>query len=76
MKYQRGIPEIKETPENNLLPEIVMVQTSLESNDRIEIKSGLNEGDVVVVIGAYLLNSKYIFKKGANPMSGHDMSNM
>jgi Cu(I)/Ag(I) efflux system membrane fusion protein len=48
----------------------------LESDDRIEIKSGLNAGDIVVVTGAYLLQSEYIFKKGVNPMSGHDMSNM
>jgi membrane fusion protein, copper/silver efflux system len=54
----------------------VMVQTGLESDDRIEIKSGLHEGDIVVVRGAYLLNSEYIFKKGTNPMSGHDMNNM
>jgi Cu(I)/Ag(I) efflux system membrane fusion protein len=53
-----------------------MVQVGLESNDRIEIKSGLGYGDVVVISGAYLLNSEYIFKKGSNPMSGHDMSNM
>ncbi len=54
----------------------VMVQTGLETNDRIEIKSGLNIGDIVVISGAYLLNSEYIFKKGTNPMSGHDMDNM
>jgi Cu(I)/Ag(I) efflux system membrane fusion protein len=54
----------------------VMVQTGLESDDRIEIKSGLKPGDVVVITGAYLLNSEYIFKNGANPMAGHDMSNM
>jgi Cu(I)/Ag(I) efflux system membrane fusion protein len=54
----------------------VMVQTGLESNDRIEIRSGLAPGDVVVISGAYLLNSEYIFKKGTNPMSGHDMKNM
>ncbi len=53
-----------------------MVTVGLESDDRIEIKSGLNAGDVVVVSGAYLLQSEYIFKKGANPMSGHNMSNM
>jgi Cu(I)/Ag(I) efflux system membrane fusion protein len=29
-----------------------------------------------VVSGAYLLNSEYIFKKGADPMAGHDMSTM
>ena len=54
----------------------VMVQTGLESDDRIEIKSGLSAGDVVVISGAYLLQSEYIFKKGANPMAGHDMSNV
>jgi Cu(I)/Ag(I) efflux system membrane fusion protein len=53
-----------------------MVTVGLESDDRIEIRSGLNAGDVVVITGAYLLQSEYIFKKGANPMSGHDMSNM
>ena len=53
-----------------------MVTVGLESDDKIEIKSGVNAGDVVVITGAYLLQSEYIFKKGANPMSGHDMSNM
>lgn len=54
----------------------VMVQTGLESDDRIEIKSGLKPGDVIVMTGAYLLQSEYIFKKGNNPMAGHDMSTM
>ena len=53
-----------------------MVEVGLESEDRIEIKSGLSAVDVVVVSGAYLLQSEYIFKKGASPMSGHDMSTM
>lgn len=53
-----------------------MVEVGLENDDKIEIKSGLNAGDVVVITGAYLLQSEYIFKKGANPMSGHDMSTM
>ena len=51
----------------------VMVQTGLETDDRIEIKSGLKNGDVVVISGAYLLNSEFIFKKGADPMSGMKM---
>ncbi len=49
-----------------------MVQVGLESNDQIEIKSGLTAGDVVVVQGAYLLHSEYVFKKGADPMAGHN----
>lgn len=50
----------------------VMVQTGLESDDRIEIKSGLKPGDIVVLTGAYLLHSEFIFKKGADPMAGHN----
>lgn len=56
--------------------ESVMVETGLESGDRIEIRSGLKEGDVVVITGAYLINSEFIFKRGADPMAGHEMSNM
>lgn len=51
----------------------VMVQTGLESGDRIEIISGIFNGDVIVVRGAYLLQSEFIFKKGANPMDGMKM---
>ncbi len=50
-----------------------MVVVGLEADDRIEISSGLDAGDVVVISGAYLLNSEYIFKKGANPMAGMKM---
>ncbi|MEO6130683.1 MAG: efflux RND transporter periplasmic adaptor subunit [Saprospiraceae bacterium] len=54
----------------------IMVETGLESDGRIEIRSGLKEGDVIVISGAYLINSEYIFKNGANPMAGMDMSRM
>jgi membrane fusion protein, copper/silver efflux system len=47
-----------------------MVETGLESGDRIEIRSGLQNGDVVVIKGTYLINSEFIFKKGAGAMSG------
>jgi len=51
----------------------VMVQTGMESGDMIEIKSGIQPNDVVVTSGAYLLQSEYIFRKGANPMAGMKM---
>ncbi|HEV8079361.1 MAG TPA: efflux RND transporter periplasmic adaptor subunit [Chitinophagaceae bacterium] len=53
-----------------------MVDVGIENDGRIEIRSGLKSGDLVVISGAYLLNSEYIFKKGADPMAGMDMSNM
>lgn len=56
--------------------ESVMVHTGTETNEYTQILHGLHKGDTVVVSGAYLLNSEYRFKKGANPMEGHDMSNM
>jgi Cu(I)/Ag(I) efflux system membrane fusion protein len=54
----------------------VMVETGLEDGDRVEIKSGLKAGDVVVTSGAYLLNSEYVFRHGADPMAGMDMKKM
>ena len=50
-----------------------MVEIGKEDGDRVQIKSGLQEGDIVVISGAYLLNSEFIFKKGANPMEGMKM---
>jgi Cu(I)/Ag(I) efflux system membrane fusion protein len=53
-----------------------MVQTGEEGDGFIEIKSGLQPGDAVVTSGAYLLQSEYIFRNGADPMAGMDMSKM
>lgn len=50
-----------------------MVTVGAEAKGRIEVKSGLMAGDIVVITGAYLLNSEYIFKKGTNPMEGMKM---
>lgn len=49
-----------------------MVETGAENFNRVEIKSGVEEGDVVVVSGAYLLYSEFVLKKGKNPMAGHN----
>jgi Cu(I)/Ag(I) efflux system membrane fusion protein len=53
-----------------------MVQTGQEGGGFVEIKSGLQPGDAVVTSGAYLLQSEYIFRNGANPMEGMDMGKM
>lgn len=49
----------------------VHVKTGAELDDRIEIISGLQEGDAVVISGAYLLHSEYVFRKGAEPSAAH-----
>ncbi len=49
-----------------------MVETGSENFDRVEINSGLNVGDVVVISGAYLLYSEFKLKKGKDPMVGHN----
>jgi Cu(I)/Ag(I) efflux system membrane fusion protein len=56
--------------------EVRMVKTGVDNGNTVEITSGLRPGDVVVTTGAYLINSEYIFERGANPMEGMDMSNM
>ncbi len=50
-----------------------MVTVGSEGNDRIEITSGLKEGEAVVTSGAYLLNSEYIFQRGESPMADMKM---
>jgi len=54
-------------PEKHLFRS-VRVQTGVEVGGRIEILSGLNNGDPVVISGAYLLNSEFIFRKGTDPV--------
>lgn len=53
-----------------------MVQTGATNSNSTEILHGLKPGDKVVVNGTYLLQSEFIFKKGVDPMAGHDMSKM
>lgn len=48
-----------------------MVTTGIESDGFVEITQGLKQGDIVVVHGAYLIHSEFIFKRGTDPMSGH-----
>lgn len=46
------------------------VETGIENKKFVEIISGLKEGERVVTTGAYLLNSAFILKKGANSSMG------
>lgn len=45
------------------------VTTGVETADRVEIRSGLEEGEKLVVAGAYLLYSEYVLKKGKDPIA-------
>ncbi|SHG62183.1 membrane fusion protein, Cu(I)/Ag(I) efflux system [Chryseolinea serpens] len=47
------------------------VETGLEDFGKVEITSGLSEGDTVAVTGAYLLYSEIVLKKGGDPMAVH-----
>ena len=53
--------------------ENVMVDTGVESNGMIEIKSELDANKKVVITGAYAINSEYKFRKGNDPMAGMKM---
>ena len=46
------------------------VETGIENKYFVEIISGLEEGERVVASGAYLLNSEFILKQGANASMG------
>lgn len=50
-----------------------MVRIGEEADGFTEILSGLQPGDAVVTSGAYLLQSEYIFRNGADPMAGMNM---
>ncbi|WP_367755271.1 efflux RND transporter periplasmic adaptor subunit [Flavobacterium sp. WC2430] len=53
--------------------ENVMVETGVESNGMIEIKSEIDSNKKVVITGAYAINSEYKFRKGNDPMAGMKM---
>lgn len=51
----------------------IIVELGTEVNGLVEIRSGLQLNDEIVVTGAYLINSEYTFKKGAGAMEGMAM---
>ena len=50
-----------------------MVRIGIANEDYTEIVEGLQADEIVVVSGAYLLHSEFVFKKGTDPMAGHKM---
>lgn len=52
-----------------------LVKTGMETFDRVEILEGLQEGDSVVVSGAYLLYGELVLKKGIDPAAAHRHEN-
>ena len=53
--------------------ESIMVETGVETNGMIEIKSEMDPSKKVVITGAYAINSEYKFRKGSDPMEGMKM---
>lgn len=53
-----------------------MVHIGATNSSVTEILHGLTIGEEIVISGAYLLQSEFIFKKGVDPMAGHDMNKM
>tara|TARA_R110000868_G_scaffold6454_3_gene36619 strand:- start:16673 stop:17887 length:1215 start_codon:yes stop_codon:yes gene_type:complete len=53
--------------------ENVMVETGVESDGMIEIKSVIDPNKKVVITGAYAINSEFKFRKGNDPMAGMKM---
>lgn len=49
------------------------IQLGIQNKKEVEVLSGLNEGELVVTSGAYLLNSALILRKGAG---AHEMPGM
>lgn len=50
-----------------------MVTTGIEDGDKVEIKSGLNQGDTVVITGSFLLSNEFKIRYGTTPMAGMKM---
>jgi Cu(I)/Ag(I) efflux system membrane fusion protein len=48
--------------------EIIRVETGLEQNGQIEIKTPIDNHKKIVITGAYGINSEYKFRNGNNPM--------
>ena len=50
-----------------------MIFTGIDDRTNVEVLSGIDKGEKVVSSGAYLINSEFILKNGANAMGGMKM---
>ena len=74
IREAKGTHVYVETDQNTFRPR--MVKTGVEDFEQVEVISGLQEDEIVVVSGAYLLYSELILKRGVNPMAGHQHGDM
>ncbi|MBD1362555.1 efflux RND transporter periplasmic adaptor subunit [Mucilaginibacter sp. ZT4R22] len=50
-----------------------MIKAGVGNQNYVPVLSGLNAGEIVVTVGAYLLNSEAVFKNGSDNMAGMKM---
>jgi Cu(I)/Ag(I) efflux system membrane fusion protein len=67
IREEKGMHVWVETEKGKYIPR--KVTTGMETANQVEITSGLEAGDKVVITGAYLLYSEFILKKGKNPIA-------
>jgi len=48
-----------------------MINTGIENKEFVEVLSGINEGEIIVTSGAYLISSEFILKNGATKRHNH-----
>ncbi|MBS1681479.1 MAG: efflux RND transporter periplasmic adaptor subunit [Bacteroidetes bacterium] len=69
IRNEKGAHVYVQSEPNSFAPRPVKI--GVEDFDQVEITSGLEENEIVVVSGAYLLYSELILKKGTSPMAEH-----
>lgn len=74
LQDEHGVSVWKQTGHNQF--KNVMVTTGIATSNYTQITNGITKGDTIVVSGAYLLNSEYLFNNGTNPMEIHSRDSL
>jgi Cu(I)/Ag(I) efflux system membrane fusion protein len=69
IRNENGTHVYVQTDVNTFEPR--MIKTGIEDFERVEVISGLQEGEQIAASGAYLLYSELILKKGSDPSAPH-----